>query len=241
MKCKNLCLIVAILCCIVLAGCEGTIPDRDVFGRYYLTTLKFSTSADVLNVIADNEKELLSQSQSVIASYGQKKDAKELWFNMVAFDETRLTAVRKYTFLVDESTGLYIMARRGKLRLDARVVVDPKVMAEPFENENARSMAILRDVSDKFSDDIGQLTFDSADLRSAAILTKHIFNTILRKLDDSPAVAARLAGDAGMEFDHMNLGKGNVRMVRQDDIVSVKIKIGQAAKNFEEQPDVKDM
>ncbi|RKY08754.1 MAG: hypothetical protein DRP66_03840 [Planctomycetota bacterium] len=241
MKYKNLCLTVAIVCCIVPAGCRETIPDSDVFGRYYLTTLKFSTSADVLNVIADNEKELLSQSQSVIASYGQEEDAEELWFNMVAFDEAMLTAVRKYAFLVDESTGPYVIARKRKLRFDARVVVDPKVMAEPFENENARSIAILRDVSSKFSDDIGQLTFDSADLNSAAMLTKHIFNTILVKLDNSPAPAVRLAGAAGMEFDHMNLGKGNVRMVRQGDIVSIKIKIGQAAKKFEKQPDVKNM
>ena len=241
MKYKNLCLAVAIVCCIVLAGCQEPRRDRDIFGRYYLTTLKFSTSADVLNVIADNEKELLSQSQSVIASYGQEKDAQELWFNMVAFDEARLTAVRKFAFLVDESSGLYVITKKRKLRFDARAVVDPKVMAEPFENENAHSIAILRDVSDKFSGDIGQLTFDSTDLNSAAMLTKNIFNTILVKLDNSPALAVRLAGEAGMEFDHMNLGKGHVRMIRQDDIVSVKIKIGQAAKGFEKQSDVKNM
>ena len=240
MKYKNLCLTVAIVCCVVLAGCQ-TIPDSKVFGRYYLTTLKFSTSADVLNVVADNEKELLSQSQSVIASYGQKKDAAELWFNMVAFDEARLTAVRKYAFLVDESSGLYIVTKKRTLRFDARAVVDAKVMAEPFENENARNIAILRDVSDKFSDDIGQLTFDSVDLNSAAMLTMNIFNTVLVKLDNSPALAVRLAGEAGMEFDHMNLGKGHVRMTRQGDIVSIKIKIGQAAKGFEKQSDVKNM
>ncbi len=241
MKYKNLCLTVAIVCCVVLVGCQGTIPDSQVFGRYDLATLKFSTSADILNEIADNEKELLSQSQSIIASYGQKKYAEELWFNMVAFDEDKLTAVRKYAFLVDESTGLYVIAKKRTLRFDARAVMDAKVMAEPFENENAHNIALFRNVRDKFSDDIGQLTFDSVDLRSAAMLTKHIFNTILVKLDSSPALAVRLAGEAGMEFDHMNLGKGHVRMIRQDDIVSVKIKIGQAAKGFEKQPDVKNM
>ena len=241
MKYKNLCLTVAIVCCIVLAGCQETIPDSKVFGRYYLTTLKFSTSADVLNVIADDEKELLSQSQSVIASYGQKKDAQELWFNMVAFDEASLKAVRKYAFLVDESSGLYIVTKKRTLRFDARAVVDAKLMAEPFENENAHNIAILRDVSDKFHDDIGQLTFDSVDLNSAAMLTMNIFNTALVKLDNSPALATRLAREAGMEFDHMNFGKGNIRMIRQGDIVSIKIKIGQAAKGFEKQSDVKNM
>ena len=241
MKYKSLCLTVAIVCCVVLVGCQVTIPDRDVFGRYYLTTLRFSTSADTLSVIADNEKELLSQSQSVVASYGQKKDAAELWFNMVAFDEARLTAVRKYAFLVDESTRPYLVARRRKLRFDARVVVDAKVLAEPFDNENARNIAILDDVSNKFSEDIAQLAFDSTDLQSAAMLMKHVFNTVLRQLDDSPASAVRLAGAAGMEFDHMNLGKGHIRMVRYNDMVSVKIKIGQAAKGFENQPDVKNM
>lgn len=241
MKYKNLCVTVSIVCCVVLVGCQGTIRDREVFGRYYLTTLRFSTSADILSVIADNEKELLSQSQSVVASYGQKKDAAELWFNMVAFDEDKLTAVRKYAFLVDESTRPYVMARQRKLRFDARVMVGAKILAEPFDNENARNIAILNDVSSKFSDDIGQLTFDSADLKSAAILMKHVFNTVLRKLDDSPASAVRLAGAAGMEFEHMNLGKGHIRMVRHNDMVSVKIKIGQAAKGFENQPDVKNM
>ncbi len=241
MKYKNLCLTVAIVCCVVLVGCQVTIPDRDVFGRYYLTTLRFSTSGDTLSVIADNEKELLSQSQSVVASYGQKKDAAELWFNMVAFDEEKLTAVRKYAFLVDESTRPYVLAKQRKLRFDARVVVDAKVMSEPFDNENARNIAILTDLSANFSDDIAQLTFDSKNLQSAAMLTKHVLNTVLRKLDESPAEAVRLAGAAGMEFDHMNLGKGHIRMVRSDDIVSVKIKIGQAAKGFEDQPDVKNM
>ena len=87
MKYKNLCLTVAIVCCVVLVGCQVTIPDRDVFGRCYLTTLRFSTSADTLSVIADNEKELLSQSPSVVASYGQKKDAAQVWVNMLSFDE----------------------------------------------------------------------------------------------------------------------------------------------------------
>ena len=241
MKYKNLCLTVAIVCCIVLAGCQETIPDSKVFGRYYLTTLKFSTSADVLNAVADNEKELLSQSQSVIASYGQEENAEELWFNMIAFDEASLTAVRKFALLVDESSGLYIVTKKRTLRFDARAVVDAKLMAEPFENENARNIAILRDVSDKFHDDIGQLTFDSVDLNSAAMLTMNIFNTVLVKLDNSPALATRLARQEGMEFDHMNFGKGNIRMIRQGDIVSIKIKIGQAAKGFEKQPDVKNM
>ncbi len=241
MKYKNLCLTVGIVCCVILVGCQVTIKDRDVFGRYYLTTLRFSTSADTLSVIADNEKELLSQSQSVVASYGQKKDAAELWFNMVAFDEAKFTAVRKYAFLVDESTGPFVIAKKRKLRFDARSVVDARVMAEPFDNENARNIAILTDLSGKFSDDISQLTFDSTDLQSAAMLMKHVFNTVLRKLDDSPAAAVRLAGEAGMEFDHMNLGKGHIRMVRSNDIVSIKIKIGGAAKGFQDQPDVKNM
>jgi len=240
-KYKNLCLTVAMVCCITLAGCQDTISDREVFGRYYLTTLKFSTPADVLSTISAGDKELLSQSQSVIASYGQEEDAEELWFNMVAFDEAKLTAVRKYALLVDESTGSYVVSRKRTLRFDAQAVVDAKLLAEPFDNENARSIAILKEIRDRFKDDISQLTFDSADLRSAAMLTQHVFNTIVGRLEASPAAAARLPGEAGMEFDHMNFGRGHIRMVRQGDIVSIKIKIGQAAKEFEEQPDVKNM
>ena len=62
-----------------------------VFDRFYTTTLKVSSSADVLSTVQttqDPDTELLSQSESIVALWG-KKDYKDRthWFNMVAFDD----------------------------------------------------------------------------------------------------------------------------------------------------------
>jgi hypothetical protein len=106
---------VALSLCLLLAGCQSFNADQEVFRRYYLTTLKLTQSADILPVIAEDQRELLSQSESVVASWGQNKKGSILWFNMIAFDEESLAAARKYCFAVDEKArSFYIkpMQRR---------------------------------------------------------------------------------------------------------------------------------
>jgi len=240
-KTRNLCLTVAVLCCVVLAGCEQPVKTTEVFGPYYTTTLKLSTSSDVLNALAGNENELVSQSRSVVASYGQAAQGSELWLNMVAFDEDNLTAVRKYALYVDENARSYIMWPTRNLRLDAQAVVPASLLAEPYESENARSLAILSMLRKDFSDDAGQISFDSGDLRSAAMVAMNALNTVVQTIEDSPAKAAQLGRVEGMAFDLMNMGPGRVRMLLSNDVVTVKIKAGAAAEGFENQPDVKNM
>ena len=96
MNAKGLLVPLAVIACTVLSGCRTFDSDKEVFGRYYLTTLKLSKSADILGIIQNEEIELLSQSENVIASWGQKKNDSILWFNMVTFDQDNLTATRKY-------------------------------------------------------------------------------------------------------------------------------------------------
>jgi len=64
---------------------RSLIGDAHIFDRYELTTLKQSTSSDVLSIIQDSKTELLTQSESIVASWGEKKKGSVLWFNMVAF------------------------------------------------------------------------------------------------------------------------------------------------------------
>jgi hypothetical protein len=224
-----------------MAGCEQAVKTTEVFGPYYTTTLKLSTSSDVLNALAGSEKELVSQSQSVAASYGQAAEGSKLWFNMVAFDEDNLTAVRKYAMHVEESVRPYIIWPTRSLRLDAQAVVPASVLAEPYESENARSLAILRMLRKDFSDDMGQVSFDSADLRSAALVAMNALNTVVQTLEDSPAKASQLGRVEGMAFELMTMGPGRVRVLLNNDVVTVKIKAGAAAEGFENQPDVKNM
>ncbi|MCK4960677.1 MAG: hypothetical protein KAT00_14795, partial [Planctomycetes bacterium] len=152
--------IAAVVVCLVSSGCQLMVKDATVFDRYYMTTLKFSSSADVLAHIQKEDSEFLSQSESVVASWGQKWSDAALWFNMVAFDEDELTAVRKYAFLGNEKAKGYYIIPAQSLRFDVQIVIDRAVLDEPYANENERRVAILQNIMDVFSEDINQLTFD---------------------------------------------------------------------------------
>ena len=220
------------------------IRDSRVFDRYYMTTLKFSTSADVLGRIQQDPAEFLSQSESVIASWGQKWSGSALWFNMVAFDEDQLTAVRKYAFLANEKAKSFYVLPAQSLRFDAQIVLDEKLLEEPYANENERRIAILRSTLSAFRQDIGQLTFDSQTLTSASMMVNRTLNTITVKLDQSPALAVTLPDLTGLDFLHPTLGKGRARMLINGDLVKLKVKVGTGwlkRQRFHTHPDVKSM
>ena len=247
-----------VFCCLASSGCPYVAEDiqyvnqrvqshfvdeSEIFNRYYFTVLKSSTSADILNVIQEGE-ELVSQSESVVASWSQAQEGSVLWFNMVAFDEEELTAVRKYGFLANEKVkGFYVVPAR-KMRFDVEAVLDAEIIEEPYANENEKRIKILRDVLESFNKDILQISMDSQVLRSSSMMVKQVLNSILVQLGESPALAARLSELKGMSFDHTTLGAGRVRMVLIEDIVKVKIKVGKdwfGRQSFEEHPDVINM
>ncbi len=219
------------------------VDESKIFDRYSSTVLKISTSADILNVIQEGQ-ELVSQSESVVASWAEAQGGSVLWFNMVAFDEEELTAVRKYSFLANEKVkGFYVVPAR-KLRFDAEVVLDVEIIEEPYANENEKRIKILKVVLESFSKDMLQISMDSQVLRSSSMMVKQVLNTILVQLDQSPALAARLSELKGMSFDHTTLGPGRVRMVFIEEVVKVKVKVGKdwfGRQRFEEHPDVIDM
>jgi len=230
-------------CAIPIAG------QKSVFDRYYVTILKFSSSSDILGVIHEGEKEILSQSESVIASWGEKENGRQLWFNVVSFDEEELTAIRKYAFMVDEkkADSWIVLPKYGpstRLRFDAEAVIGADILDEPYPNENSMKIAILRDLASNFANDIGQLTAEGRALSSCSMMIKQAVNAVLTKLDTSPGLAIRLAEPGGLSFDHMTIGKSRVRMLIEDDIVKLKIKCGKdwfLLKKFENHPDVMNM
>ncbi len=221
--------VITVLCgCALFTGCQLGVSDVDVFDRYYQTTLRLSNSADVLAYIQKNRSEFLTPSESVVASWGETRKGSSLWFNVVAFDEEELTAVRKYCLTADEKTRSFYVKPMRKLRFNSQIVLSEEILEKPYADENTRRIAILQEILDRFGADVLELIRDSRTLRSGTIMAKQTLNTILTKLKQSPALARTLTRVEGMSFDHMILGPGSVRMIigSGSDIVEVRIIIG---------------
>ncbi len=224
----------------VISGRQGLPYDANLSDSYYKIELKKSGALDVLPIIHKPESELLSQSRSVVASFGQDNDGYKSWFNMVAFDEVRLTAKRKYFFLVDEKIkrlpgrpGRLLMEPKRGLMFDSQMILEKSAVGKRRISENAEQIAQLRQVLKNLRKDIDELgrgvdVPGSGDkmLTISGMLLNQIFGTILYTLDRSPALAGMLGENGGVEFDHINFGRGTIRMVVEDNIATVKIRLG---------------
>jgi hypothetical protein len=233
--------IIAAACCVLFCACdivtsyERYTGDRWLLDRYDQIVLKESSSAQVLSVI-QQENDFLSQSESVVAAWGDKRSGSMLWFSAVAFDEDLLTAKRKYSFVADERIKGYYVVPAPKLRFDAQAVIDPKVLAEPYANENARRIAVLKQLLTDYSSDIIQLTPDSQTLNSGSMMARRVVNTVITRLEQNPAYAIKLDEPNGLDFDHIMLGKGQARLVITDDIATLTIKVGTTFLNQPRKP-----
>ena len=221
-------LVVFGLCgCSVVEYFEPLVPpyDKELSASYHQTKLKESSSADVLATIHRPEYELLSQSKSVVASLGQKKKGHKIWFNMVAFDENKPAARRKYFFVVDEKAKSFLILPRRRLIFDSEMVLETEVLDKPYANENARRIAILEQVLKNSHKDTDELAQDNKMLGICGMLINQTLNTVLQKLDKSPVLASKLSDADGLGFDHITLGKSSIGMGITDDIVKVKVKV----------------
>lgn len=223
--------------CVVRDTVKFLTPERqpydDEISRFYeQTQLKESTSADVLSQIHIPEHELLSQSKSVVASYGQKKKGFKRWFKMVAFDEDELTAQRKYLFIEDERPKVLFVEPWEGLAFDCEQVLTPEILGEPYANENARRIEILRWMLTSFREDMDEVSPDNKDLEVCGTLVNQAIQTVLVRLDSVPALAIRLNEERGIQFEHTNFDKGRIRMIIEDDIAIVKIRLGSRVKKF---------
>jgi hypothetical protein len=227
----GLCFLVFGLCgCAAVRVVEYLKPEKPPYDEqlsqnYYQTQLKVSTAADVLTAIHMPEYELLSQSRSVIASSGEKKEGHKIWFNMVAFDENTLTAKRKYFFLVDEKPKSFWVQPKRKLSFDSEMVMGAELFNEPYANDNARRIALLKKVLVNVRRDVGEVAPEHKNLNTCGMLINQTIETVLVKLDSSPVLATKLNPTEGLDFDHITFGPGTIWMGIAGDIVNVRIRI----------------
>ncbi|UCG59248.1 MAG: hypothetical protein JSU70_06995 [Phycisphaerales bacterium] len=237
-------------------GCSpvGYLPlDRltyeDLSAAYAHTQLRTSSTLDVLGMFRSPEyklqpnlvgMELLSQSDTIVASCGKSKDAYKTWFSMVAFDEHRMTAQRKSFFLIDEKVTIlpsdpkqYIIPPRRGLMFEYEMVFGPEVIAGPFATEEAGQIAILRQVADNVRKDVDKLNGGKGEsgqgneiLAVSGMLMNQVFEAALLELSMSPALANQLGDKEGVKFKHLSFDPARIRMLVDSDIVAVKIRLG---------------
>ena len=196
---------------------------------YNRIELKQSTSANVLETVKQHKGELVSQSESVVASWGEKKNTYQFWLTMAAFDEEEFTATRKYFLAIDEKPW-HLHAEGQKLRFDCQMILDEQTLAEPYTSENQKRIAILKKLHENTRNDIMQVRQDSKVVDTGAMMVNQTLERILYVLSQSPGLAEKLSDDKGLDFDHLTLGKSRVQMTLNDDVVKLKIRIGNLKK-----------
>lgn len=210
---------------------DGPPPDEQLYEIYSQTQLKVSTSVDVLGSMFLPEEELLSQSESVVATQGQKREGHKLWYNMVTFDQNKATATRKYIFIVDDRENLMEEARK-QLSFDCAMVLEAEFLAGQYASENARRIAILERVRENAWADASRVGTDNNKLDVCAMMVNQALGAAVVSLGSSPAKASDLPKPEGMEFSHISYNTGRIRMLLSGDVVTVKLRLGRAAKKM---------
>jgi rubredoxin len=162
----------------------------------------------------------------VIVSTGQQKEGYKTWFDMVAFDENELTAKRKYFFEIDEKPKVLLKSPQEGMRFDCDVSLPAKVLSEPYANENAKRIAVLKQILEDFQKDIADVRQDNKAFATSGMLVNQALTSVLTVLDSSPALATRLSEPAGVEFSNLSLNKGKIQMVVVNTTARIKIRLG---------------
>lgn len=247
----------ASLCLLVLAGLlflvgcgngAGDLSYARLAGPYYQTRLGASSTLDVLaQMEAPDYKfapeqidlQLLTQSDTTVASSGRSADRYKTWVNIVVFDERRMTASRKYFFCSDERSReatkpspAALLGRNKGLLFDAQLLLDPKIATTPYATEEARRIAILRWAAEQFGADVRGLTNRAEEptqinelVATAGLMMNQTFQGVMLAMTRSPAVARNLTDTAGVAFNHMSLGEGRIQMLATNEAVALKIRV----------------
>ena len=239
----------ALLFTAFLSGCGATPPNAKLVFPYEHTQLKVSTTLDVLNAAKspayqftgfDNAEELLlTQSDTAVAFSGRRADGRRWWVTIVVFDEYRLTATRKYFILVDEKAGTtpthfptYLVPPRKGLVFDAQFVVDTEILTTPYATEDAQKVAMIRRLAEQFQKDAEALVGGSdvpargsSLIPTAAMMMRQTLTGLLVELQKSPGLAQNLAASRGVEFPHISMNKGRVRLLTRDDLAAMTLRV----------------
>lgn len=227
-----------VVLCIALSGCwlvdvkdflapEGPPKLKEIAKAYYLTELRKSTAADVLPLLYMPEHSLLSQSTSILAAQGEKKRGFKLWFTMVSFDENDLLAKRKYLMVADEKPKVLIPTQPwAGMRFDGNLVLEGEVLEEPYADENARRVAMLKFAREAIHDDIAEVKQDNKAYEVCGAIINQSIEAALTVLDHTPALAVKLSDEKGLDFEQRSFDSGRITMTSDERTMTIRIRLG---------------
>jgi hypothetical protein len=238
-----------------LSGCQsverkdspGALTYQNLSQLYRQTYLQRSSSLDVLPRMRaaqasldaqDVDKELVTQSDTVIASAGRSNKGARNWFTLFAFDKYRNVSTRKFFFYMDENARVspvgkrhWLVPWRSILVFHAEVMVGD-VLTQSFSNEQQRRLAVVQSVTDHLRSDIQELGREQGGRYSSGMLTTSgmFMNQILRdallELKKYPVFTAQLDSEKGVEFPTTNMGDGRLRVEVQGDKAVTYVEVG---------------
>ena len=242
----------ALLFAAVVPGCSyvpsGKLSYAKLALPYDRTQLKSTTSLEVLNVardpayefkLADAEPVLLTQSDTAVAYSGRSTNGLKTWLDLIAFDEFRMTAARKYFFCIDERATAdpsrprhYLVPPRKGILFDSEFAIDPDVLTTPYATEEAQKIVIVKWLAERFKNDVTILvgspknpTQGNEQVTGSGMMVNQVFQGILAELTQSPGLAKNLATEQGIQFPHASLGAGRIRLLVENDTAVLTIRV----------------
>jgi hypothetical protein len=106
------------------------------------------------------------------------------------------------------------------------MILDEKTLAEPYTTENEKRIAIVKKMLEITRDDFMQVRQDSKVVDTGAMMVNQTLERILYVLGQSPQLATRLVEEGGMDFDHLTLDDGRVRLILCKNVAILKLRIG---------------
>ena len=88
---------------------------------------------------------------------------------------------------------------------------------------------ILKDI-DELGADVEKSGQNNKMLDISGMLMNQTFEMIFLRLESSPMLAGMLSHESSLEFEHRSFDKGKIRMLVENDVVKVKIRVGEVAR-----------
>ena len=207
--------IAMMLCVVLLSGCGGPGRLEDEFAKIVVSK---TNSTEVMTLLPEPGMLHTTDSVSVLNKKSFLKEVGIVRFNS---DDS---LVRRKSYLKHRSRIKYPPFVTEELYLYVQTRVSDKVLAEPYESDVSKNIAILRYCHDAMIEDGRAFNEDQATVRLIG-LARTGLGVGIQQLISRPREADLLTSDKGFFYTHPTLGKCRLYLTHEsDDVFTVTVK-----------------